>query len=234
MPLVRQSATNLAANCRGMTLGLDLQGGSRITPRRMRLRPERRRYADRQGLDAAKSIVENRINPFGVSESTIVRFWGRTACCRAARRQRLQTARDITRPAVLMFCEGLQPGWQGGGAGTPLGTVPGRPRDPVQAGGPASRTSTRSGQVGDASGRRRHDRCAFRPMGSRRRRCATMSSDPGEGRPPRFADDHDRSVPEIEHEVQFGQLGEPPLVFNMTRTARRFVAFAAAHRAAAG
>jgi preprotein translocase subunit SecD len=33
-------------------------------------------------------------------------------------------ARDVTRPAVLMFCEPLQQGGQGVGAGTPIGTVP--------------------------------------------------------------------------------------------------------------
>jgi len=111
---------NDAADCKGMILGLDLQGGSRITLQ-----------ADLQGrtdidldaaLDAAKEIVENRINPFGVSESQvqrsgddklIVELPGVTA----------QTAEDITRPAQLMFCEPLQDG-PPSGAGSPIGTAP--------------------------------------------------------------------------------------------------------------
>ena len=75
------------------------------------------------GLNAAKQIVENRINPFGVSESPVQRS-GKDRLVVELPGVSAQTARDITRPAVLMFCEGLQHGGQGGGAGTPLGTVP--------------------------------------------------------------------------------------------------------------
>ncbi len=35
-----------------------------------------------------------------------------------------QQLQDLTRPAILMFCEGLQQGGQSGGAGAPLATVP--------------------------------------------------------------------------------------------------------------
>lgn len=115
--------TNPSSDCRGMTLGLDLQGGSRIT---LQADVSGLNVDDEQidsGLDAAKTIVENRINPFGVSESTVVRS-GKDRLIVELPGVSAQTARDITRPAVLMFCEGIQPGGQAGGAGTPLGTVP--------------------------------------------------------------------------------------------------------------
>lgn len=115
------SNENPARDCKGMILGLDLQGGSRIVLQ-----------ADLQGqsnidvnaaLDAAKSIVENRINPFGVSESTVQRS-GEDRLVVELPGVSAQTARDITRPAVLMFCEPLQQGGQGP-AGGPLATNPG-------------------------------------------------------------------------------------------------------------
>ena len=58
---------NDSANCKGMTLGLDLQGGSRIV---LEADVAGLDVTDEQvcsGLDAAKEIVESRINPFGVS-----------------------------------------------------------------------------------------------------------------------------------------------------------------------
>ena len=114
---------NDAADCKGMILGLDLQGGSRITLQ-----------ADLQGrtdidldaaLDAAKEIVENRINPFGVSESQVQRS-GDDKLIVELPGVSAQTAEDITRPAQLMFCEPLQDGPPSGAgaliAAAPVGT----------------------------------------------------------------------------------------------------------------
>ncbi len=109
-----KSDENPARNCKGMILGLDLQGGSRIVLQ-----------ADLQGqpdidvdsaLDASKSIIESRINPFGVSESLVQRS-GEDRLIVELPGVSSQTARDITRPAVLMFCEPLQQGGQGGQGG---------------------------------------------------------------------------------------------------------------------
>ena len=117
-----QNETNPSANCRGMTLGLDLQGGSRLRLQAdltgLNVTPDQLS----SGLDAAKTIVENRINPFGVSEALVQRS-GDDGLIIELPGVSAQTARDVTRPAVLMFCEGLQNGGQGGGAGTPLGYV---------------------------------------------------------------------------------------------------------------
>ncbi len=117
------ASTNPATDCRGMTLGLDLQGGSRIV---LQADVAGKNVSDAdidQGLDAAKEIVENRINPFGVSESSVQRS-GKDRLIVELPGVSAQTARDITRPAVLMFCEGLQQGGQGGGPGSPLAVVP--------------------------------------------------------------------------------------------------------------
>lgn len=109
-----KSDDNPARDCKGMILGLDLQGGSRIVLQ-----------ADLQGqpdidvdsaLDASKSIIESRINPFGVSESLVQRS-GEDRLIVELPGVSSQTARDITRPAVLMFCEPLQQGGQGGQGG---------------------------------------------------------------------------------------------------------------------
>lgn len=106
--------SNPARDCRGMILGLDLQGGSRIVLQ-----------ADLQGksdidvdaaLEASKSIIESRINPFGVSESLVQRS-GQDRLIVELPGVSSQVARDITRPAVLMFCEPLQQGGQGGQGG---------------------------------------------------------------------------------------------------------------------
>ena len=60
---------NAAANCRGMTLGLDLQGGSRVTLQADPPPGSKFTASDiSDGIDANKSIIENRINPLGVSE----------------------------------------------------------------------------------------------------------------------------------------------------------------------
>ena len=114
---------NPAKNCRGMILGLDLQGGSRIVLQ-ADLAGRSVNDADLDsGLNAAKEIVDRRINPFGVSESIVTRS-GKDRLIVELPGVSAQTARDITRPALLMFCEGLQSGGQGGGAGTPLAVVP--------------------------------------------------------------------------------------------------------------
>lgn len=111
-----ESNENPAADCKGMILGLDLQGGSRIV-----LQADLQGQADidvDEALDAAKGIVERRINPFGVSESTVQRS-GADRLIVELPGVSAQTARDITRPALLMFCEPLQQGSQGG-LGSPI------------------------------------------------------------------------------------------------------------------
>jgi protein-export membrane protein SecD len=117
--------TNDAANCKGMILGLDLQGGSRIVLE-----------ADLQGqpdidlndaMGAAKSIIENRINPFGVSEAQVQRS-GDNRLIVELPGVSADTAQDITRPAVFMFCEPLQqdgkPGEIQGDAASLVATSP--------------------------------------------------------------------------------------------------------------
>ena len=103
-----ETDTSDAANCKGMRLGLDLQGGSRIV-----LEANLQGQADIDPCDAigdAKEIVESRINPFGVSESQV-----QTSGCNRLIVElpgvSAETARDVTRPAVLMFCEPLQEGF---------------------------------------------------------------------------------------------------------------------------
>jgi preprotein translocase subunit SecD len=105
-----------------MTLGLDLQGGSRIV---LQADVTGLNVSDEQideGLDAAKDIVESRINPFGVSESLVQRS-GDDRLIVELPGVSAQTAQDITRPALLMFCEPLA---QEGPArtGSPIATVP--------------------------------------------------------------------------------------------------------------
>lgn len=116
--------TNPAANCRGMTLGLDLQGGSRIVLQADVAGLNVDSAAINDGLDAAKKIVEQRVNPIGVSEAQVQRS-GNDRLVVELPGVSAQTARDITRPAVLMFCEGLQQGGgaQQGGTGSPLAAV---------------------------------------------------------------------------------------------------------------
>jgi preprotein translocase subunit SecD len=117
------SSENPAADCRGMTLGLDLQGGSRIV-----LQADLSGIADtsnidlESGLDAAKQIVEKRINPFGVSESVVQRS-GKDRLIVELPGVSAETAKDVTRPAILMFCEGLQQGGVQGGQGSPMAIV---------------------------------------------------------------------------------------------------------------
>jgi len=120
-----KTSTNPAADCAGMTLGLDLQGGSRTVLQADVAGKQISQEDVNNGLDAAKQIVENRVNPFGVSESTVVRS-GSDRLIVELPGVSAATARDITRPAILMFCEGVQQGGQGsgGGANTPLATVP--------------------------------------------------------------------------------------------------------------
>ena len=117
------SASNPAADCKGMTLGLDLQGGSRVVlqavvPANSKLTP-----ADiTDGIKANKQIIESRINPLGVFESQ-VQVSGSDRLIVEAPGITAQQLQDLTRPAVLMFCEGLQQGGQGG-AGAALAVVP--------------------------------------------------------------------------------------------------------------
>jgi preprotein translocase subunit SecD len=79
-----------------------------------------------EALNAAKQIVENRINPFGVSESQVQRS-GKDRLIVELPGVSAATARDITRPAVLMFCEPLQQGSQGP-QGSPIATSPQAPQ----------------------------------------------------------------------------------------------------------
>ncbi|MHB8514296.1 MAG: protein translocase subunit SecD [Dehalococcoidia bacterium] len=117
------SKSNPAADCKGMTLGLDLQGGSRVVleavvPANSKLTP-----ADiTDGIKANKQIIESRINPLGVSESQ-VQVSGNDRLIVEAPGITAQQLQDLTRPAVLMFCEGLQQGGQAG-AGAALAVVP--------------------------------------------------------------------------------------------------------------
>src|SRR5690348_16756998 len=113
---------NPATDCKGMTLGLDLQGGSRIKLQADASGTNLTPTQIDDGLNAAKQVIENRINPFGVSESEVQRS-GSDGLVVELPGVSASTARDITRPAVLMFCEGLQQGAQGG-AGSPLALVP--------------------------------------------------------------------------------------------------------------
>ncbi len=110
---------NAADNCKGMTLGLDLRGGSRTT---LQADPQGQDVDIDAALDAAKSIIENRINPFGVSESQVQRA-GEDRLIVELPGVSAETARDITRPAVLMFCEPLQQGGQTG-QGQPVAVSP--------------------------------------------------------------------------------------------------------------
>jgi preprotein translocase subunit SecD len=110
---------NPADNCKGMTLGLDLRGGSRTT---LQADPQGQDVDIDAALDAAKSIIENRINPFGVSESQVQRA-GEDRLIVELPGVSAETARDITRPAVLMFCEPLQQGAQSG-QGQPIAVSP--------------------------------------------------------------------------------------------------------------
>jgi preprotein translocase subunit SecD len=112
-----KTSTNPAKDCAGMILGLDLQGGSRIVLAAdlSGLNVSEADLSD--GLNAAKQIVEQRINPFGVSEAQVQRS-GTDRLVVELPGVSAQTAKDITRPAVLMFCEGLQQGGQGGGSAT--------------------------------------------------------------------------------------------------------------------
>lgn len=124
-----KTQTNPSANCKGMTLGLDLQGGSRITLQADVSGLKATKDDISNGLNAAKTIIENRINPFGVSESIVQRS-GDDRLIVELPGVSAGTAKDITRPAVLMFCEPLEQGGvvdqtQAGGSGSPITTVPG-------------------------------------------------------------------------------------------------------------
>jgi preprotein translocase subunit SecD len=117
------ASTNPAKDCKGMILGLDLQGGSRIVLQADLTGISVTAADVDEGLDAAKQIVEHRVNPIGVSEAQVQRS-GKDRLVVELPGVSAKTARDITRPAVLMFCEGLQQGGQAGGsATTPLAVL---------------------------------------------------------------------------------------------------------------
>jgi preprotein translocase subunit SecD len=102
-----ETNTNPAADCKGMTLGLDLQGGSRIKLKADIAGQDVTQEQIDEGLNAAKQIVESRINPFGVAESSVTRA-GQDELIVELPGISAAVARDITRPAQLMFCEPLQ------------------------------------------------------------------------------------------------------------------------------
>jgi preprotein translocase subunit SecD len=109
---------NPARNCKGMILGLDLQGGSRFV---LQAVLDKSDVDVDQALDAAKEIIESRINPFGVSESQVQRS-GDDRLIVELPGVSSGTAEDIIRPAVLMFCEPLQQGAVPGQIQGPAGT----------------------------------------------------------------------------------------------------------------
>ena len=117
-----ESNDNDSSNCEGMTLGLDLQGGSRIVLEADVSGINVTEEDIDSGLDAAKEIVESRINPFGVSESLVTRS-GSNRLVVELPGVSAETAKDVTRPAVLMFCEPLQQGVQGVGTGVPIAVI---------------------------------------------------------------------------------------------------------------
>ncbi len=117
-----ETNTNPASDCKGMTLGLDLQGGSRIKLKADVSGQDVTQEQIDDGLDAAKDIVESRINPFGVSESSVQRS-GADELIVELPGVSAQVARDITRPAQLMFCEPLQEGAQLQATGAPIAYV---------------------------------------------------------------------------------------------------------------
>src|SRR5438067_9417482 len=87
---------NPATDCKGMTLGLDLQGGSRIKLQADASGTNLTAAQIDDGLNAAKQVIENRINPFGVSESEVQRS-GSDGLVVELPGVSAQTARDITR-----------------------------------------------------------------------------------------------------------------------------------------
>lgn len=206
--------TNPSTNCRGMTLGLDLQGGSRIV---LQADPGTLKVTDAQideGLNAAKSIVENRINPFGVSESQVQRS-GKDRLVVELPGVSAQTARDITRPAVLMFCEGLQPGGQAGGAGTPLGTVPDGSAI-IYKPGTCDSDIDAQGQVAvrAAGGTIVRITPTFTTTPSSRDNIVWIPAKGDLNGAPTIMTG---SFLKSDNSVQFGPLGQPLLVFNMTK-----------------
>ncbi len=206
-----ESETNPSSDCRGMTLGLDLQGGSRI---RLQADLSGLNVTDadlNDGLDAAKTIVENRINPFGVSEAQVQRS-GKDGLIIELPGVSAQTARDVTRPAVLMFCEGLQNGAQGGGAGTPLGVVPDGSAV-VYKSGTCQPDIDASGQVAVTGADGSIARVAPQFTTSAPRDNIVWL--PAKGDLNGSATIMTGSFLKANSSVQFGSLGEPLLIFNM-------------------
>ena len=207
------TSTNPSNNCRGMTLGLDLQGGSRI---RLQADLSGLQVTDAElsdGLDAAKSIVENRVNPIGVSEAQVQRS-GKDGLIIELPGVSAQAARDITRPAVLMFCEGLQPGGQAGGSGTPLGFVADG-RSIIYKPGTCQPDIDASGQVAIKAADGTVSRVTPQFSTSAPRDSIVWVPAKGDlnGAPTIMTGSFLKS----NVSVQFGSLGEPLLVFNMNR-----------------
>ena len=75
-------------------------------------------------LDKAVGVMDARLKAFGIEGGSAKREQSRIIVELPGASP--ETARDITRPAVLMFCEGLQRAIsiQRGGPGSPLATVP--------------------------------------------------------------------------------------------------------------
>jgi len=92
---------------RGMSLGLDLRGGTRLV-----LEPEPDVQLDGDELDAAldgaRKVIERRVNEFGVAESEVNRL-GNNRLAVQLPGINLEDAIDkIGRTALLQFCEPVQ------------------------------------------------------------------------------------------------------------------------------
>ena len=112
---------NNPANCRGMTLGLDLKGGSRVT---LQAEPgpglSKADIAD--GIAANKSIIDGRMNPFGVSESSVQTSGSDKLIVEAARLSAHSCATSHAPPSscgAKVSSRAAQ-----AGAGSPLALVP--------------------------------------------------------------------------------------------------------------
>jgi len=209
---------NDAADCKGMILGLDLQGGSRIVLQ-----------ADLQGrsdidldaaLSAAKEIVESRINPFGVSEAQVQRS-GNDRLVVELPGVSANTARDITRPAVLMFCEPLgEGGVPVSGEGSRFATLP-ADTSPIYKAGTCEPDVDESGAVAVVNpdgtiGRVTPEYVTFQELPSIQRGTDTIVWTPAQGDLNGAQTVMTGGFLESNSRVQFDPLGQPFLVFNMT------------------
>jgi preprotein translocase subunit SecD len=132
LPCRDETPSNDSDDCKGMTLGLDLQGGQRIT-----LEADVTTEIDDLAGAVAdnKDIIEHRINPLGISESSIQQA-GDDRLIVELPGVSAERARDLTRAAQLMFCEPLQRTYPAGeptGSSADVATLP----PPVDAAAPA-------------------------------------------------------------------------------------------------